>query len=375
MKILMLSEDKTICIAGSSAERRMGLYARLFDELHIVVLAGGDGANAKIGNLFIYATGGDNGVSRRWHMYRVASRIASHVRPDVVSAQGPDEIGLIAYWISRRHRNRTKLQLQLHTDIMSPWYRRAGWKERVRYLLPRLLLPRADGVRVVSEQVKHSLVDRLGISAKKICVLPIYADLEQFKNGVALPEDNARLQEYSFKMIAVGRFVEREKNFSMLIAMMRELVKRHPRAVLVLVGEGPDKNLYEAQIKRYGLEKSVILERWRDDLPSFYRCFDLLLVSSNYEGWGRVAIEAMAGGLPVVMTDVGLAGEVVRDGVNGRVVPVGDRNAFLEACLELIEHPEDLRAYASRARQTIIEIRPRDETEYSEEYKRCFEML
>ena len=176
-------------------------------------------------------------------------------------------------------------------------------------------------------------------------------------------------------MMADGRLVYIQKNFSMLIRMMAEFIKQEPHAVLILVGDGPDKETYNVQRTTYNVKDNVIIEPWRasNDLASFYKCFDALLISSNYEGWGLVATEAMAAGLPVIMTDVGLAGEVVRDDANGRVVPVGDAEAFLAACLDLCEHPEKRRAYADAARRTIIEIRPRNQAEYLEQYRKSFE--
>lgn len=371
MKALMLAEDPNICQADSNARKRMEAYAGLFDELHVVVLTGAGYADEQSKKLFLYPTAVGNPMLRRWRMYRIAYSLAHRMSFDVVSSQAPDEVGYIAYRIARRFHIR--LQLQVHTDVLSPWYRKASWKERLRYLLAIFLLPRADCVRAVSERIRHSLVAQLHIPESRISVLPIFTDLEPFRHSSPKPEDLARLKRYTFRMIAVGRFVDKEKNFSMLIRMMAEFAKEEPGAVLVLVGDGPDKTKYQKQIAHYGLEKHIIIEPWRTDLASFYTCFDVLLISSWYEGWGLVAIEAMAAGLPLVMTDVGLAGEVVRDGFNGRVVPVGDATAFLAAVLDLCHHPEKRLAYAEAAKKTISEMRPRNQQEYLELYRKSFE--
>ena len=371
MKVLMLAEDPTICMAGSGARKRMEAYAELFEELHVVVLTCPGFESEKKGNLFLYPITTRNPLHQRWRMYTQARTLAATLRFDVVSAQGPNEIGFLAYRIARRFGIR--LQLQVHTDVLSPWYRRASKKEYVRFLLARYLLPRADCVRVVSKRIKHSLVSQLGIPESRIFILPIFADVRLFQDARPLPADSARLKEYTYKMIAVGRFVDREKNFSMLIKMMHELVKREPRAVLAIVGDGPDRENYKLQVKKYKLERNIILEPWRDDLASFYQCFDVLLVSSWYEGWGRVAIEAMAAGLPVVMTDVGLAGEVVQNGYNGRVVPVGDIRTFLEACVDLCASPEKQCALAGAAKDTIAHMHPQNEAQYLECYRKSFE--
>jgi glycosyltransferase involved in cell wall biosynthesis len=380
MKILMLAEDPNINVARSNVRKRVEAYAELFDELHVIVLTA---ANFKTdqpvqlhpggcgGRLFLYSTSGSNPLLRRFRVYARARMLCRHIRFDVISSQGPNEIGFIAYLLARSFD--IKLQLQVHTDVLSPWYRASSWKERLRYLLARFLLPRADCIRVVSQRIQQSLVGTLRIPESRISVLPVFQDLEPFYNSPARPSDAGRLKDYRFKMAAVGRFVDKEKNFSMLIKMMAEFVKREPTAVLFLVGDGPDKRNYQKQIIRYGLKKNIIIEPWRIDLASFYGCFDVLLISSWYEGWGLVAMEAMAAGLPVVMTDVGLAREVVQDAYNGRVVPVADRGAFLSACLDMYEHPEKRRAYADMARRTIAGLQPRNREEYLRRYRESFE--
>lgn len=84
---------------------------------------------------------------------------------------------------------------------------------------------------------------------------------------------------------------------------------------------------------------NTVLEPWTNDLASYYKGADVYLLTSNYEGYGRTAVEAAACGLPVVMTDVGLAGEFIVDGFNGIVCPVGNTAAVTEALTRLIEKP------------------------------------
>lgn len=129
----MISADPRIKVPGSESAARMADYARLFDALHIVVFSRGR-------------------VMRVWREAR-----ALRGQYDLITAQGADETGLFAYVLSRL--NGVPFQLQLHTDVMSPWYRRASWKERARYALARFLIPRASCLRVVSERIKRSLME------------------------------------------------------------------------------------------------------------------------------------------------------------------------------------------------------------------------
>ncbi|MBI3420981.1 MAG: glycosyltransferase [Candidatus Sungbacteria bacterium] len=351
VKILMLSEDHTIARPGSPAYRRMEQYAALVDELRIVVPAEDNTKAIEQGRLFVYPVHATNAVVRSWRMAVAAHTLLGQHTGMIMSVQAPNEIGLIALLLARLHR--ISLQVQVHADIMSPWFGRGSWKARLRYRLARVILPRATCIRVVSERIKRSLVDILRLQKTPIFVLPIYTDIAAFLNAAPDPDTQTRFACYTYTMIAVGRFVDQEKNFSMLIRMMKEFVTTCPAALLVIVGDGPDKARYEDLISWYGLADNVMIEPWRDDLPAFFRSFDTLVISSLHEGWSRVAIEAMASGLVVVMTDVGLAGEVVRNQENGVVVPVADESTLLAACLDVYRDPAKRARLAQCARKTI----------------------
>lgn len=374
MRVLMLSQDPNIIKPSGEAHLRMLEYTKLFDELHIMVTVNDSDIFLPSGNLFIYALSGVFPLN----FLRIITqgyKILCKRRIDVISVQAPDEYGLIGFLLSKLFD--VPLQIQVHTDIMSPWYRRASWKEFTRYWLARFLIPRSSSVRVVSQRVRNSIYrTKFGIRTElsTVRVLPIFTDTSKFLSAIRDSRIDDRFHNYSFKMIAVGRFVEKEKNFNMLIEIMRDFVKICADALLVIVGDGPNKKNYELKIKNYGLSRNVILESWRDNLPSFYKSFDLYLMSSNYEGWGRTVIEAMASGLPVIITDVGLAGEVVINGENGVIVPVGDKKKFLEAVSRLY-HDSLKRKYLAKAGvETIKLLSPRTKEEYLTLYRKTYEI-
>jgi glycosyltransferase involved in cell wall biosynthesis len=82
----------------------------------------------------------------------------------------------------------------------------------------------------------------------------------------------------------------------------------------------------------------------------------------------------MASNLAVIMTDVGLADEVVHDGVNGRVVPVADFTALSYAMIDLCEQPEKRRTLAQAGKETVMRLRPRTYEEYLAAWKKSFQL-
>ncbi len=350
MNILMISTDKEIMDPTSAVYSRMKLYASVCDALHIIVLTHYDSGVHVHDNLLLYPVSG-NGVMQRMRAHRRAREIAGHQHIDIVTVQSPDELGLIAYMIAKKYH--LALQLQVHTDMMSIWYRRASLTARLRYMFARFILPRADCVRVVSHRIARSLIHECHITADKIFILPIYTNKTALMRHASTQEYNKHSQHAPCAIVSVGRFLEKEKNFSMLIRAMAMVVRDNPEATLTIVGDGPDKAYYKSLIGVYRLENNVILQPWQNNMSLIYPHFDLFVLPSYIEGWGRVVIEAMAAGLAVVMTDVGLAGEIVKDGVQGIVVPVDDQPALVRALITLCADSALRKKLGEAARETV----------------------
>jgi len=137
--------------------------------------------------------------------------------------------------------------------------------------------------------------------------------------------------------LACGRF-DKLKGFSRLIAMFAALKDRLPEWDLVIVGDGEDRAMLEAQVTHAKLGDRVFFPGWVADMESAFRSADVFVFPSVSEGFALVLAEAMACGLACVSYDckVGPA-EIIRDGVDGVLIPVGDEAAFSDAMLRLAE--------------------------------------
>ncbi|MDP3771778.1 MAG: glycosyltransferase family 4 protein [bacterium] len=373
MNILMLSEDPVLAVPGSEAHERVREYARVCGEMTVVVLTA-DAAVRGMGamdSLTWYAAAARSPFLRRWRAFRMVRTLCRRRRFDALTVQAPDEMGLLMYLFARVYG--IPLQVQVHADIMSPWYRRASWRERACYYFARFLLPRADGIRVVSERIARSLTGQpMCVPRERISILPVATDISRFISAVPDSELTRRFSNFSFKIIAVGRFVEREKNFFLLIRAMARLVEKNPYALLVLVGAGPDEARYRRAIISRKLERNIIIEPWRTDLPVFLKSFDCLALSSYFEGWGRVVVEAMAAGVPVIMTDVGLAGELVHNGREGLVVAIDDEIGFAGALATMAGDRALRTSMGERAQDAVSGHLDNSREKYLADYRASF---
>jgi len=242
----------------------------------------------------------------------------------------------------------------------------------MKYMLARYLLPRASCVRVVSRRIADSLLRELHIQPSVVSVVPIALDMHKFANLTSSTSKDHHGDNASCTIVSAGRYVEKEKNFSMLIRAMVRVAEKYPLVKLVIVGDGPDKEYYQSLISALRLGRNVFLEQWRTDMEALLPSFDLFALPSYIEGWGMAVVEAMAAGVPVVMTDVGVAGEVVHDRVNGRVVPVGDQEAFAQALIDMRGSAQDRKAFARAARETIEKLTPRTYEAYLDQWRDSF---
>jgi len=131
------------------------------------------------------------------------------------------------------------------------------------------------------------------------------------------------------------------KGVTYLVSAMARILEQHPKSLLVLVGKGDDKgneeiNLKE-QVERAGLADKVRFLGWRSDVDEIMGCFDIFVLPSLNEGMGRVLVEAMAAGLPIVASRVGGINDLVKDGHNGLLVPPADTPALENAISALLE--------------------------------------
>ena len=152
--------------------------------------------------------------------------------------------------------------------------------------------------------------------------------------------------------------------------LFRSLI-RYPTTRLLIVGDGSERDTLIRMVHAFGIKPHVVFKGWKDDLRDDYQFADCYLLTSNYEGYGRTVIEALASGLPVIMTDVGVAGETIQNEVNGLVVPVGDIEQLVSA-MERILTDKALRSKFSQAGREFIRTLP-SKAEYLYAYKNSWE--
>ena len=141
-------------------------------------------------------------------------------------------------------------------------------------------------------------------------------------------------------VVAAGR-LEPQKAFDRLIRAYAPLATSHPDWRLDIYGFGPTKAALNGLIDDLGVGANVMLKGYSRDISNVLARSSIYALSSKFEGFPMVLLEAMSVGLPMVAYDCPRGpAETVRDGVNGRLVPNGDRPAFTAALAQLMDSPQ-----------------------------------
>jgi len=152
------------------------------------------------------------------------------------------------------------------------------------------------------------------------------------------------------KIVSVGR-LNKQKNHSLLIDAFADIVNDYPEYKLVIWGEGDEREKLENKIKQMGLKEKVLLPGATKQVFDKINSSTMFVLSSDFEGMPNALMEAMALGLPVVSTDCPCGGphDLIQDGENGFLVPVGDREKLKEKMIMILDSLEIQNRFSKKA--------------------------
>lgn len=355
MKVLMLSIDSSILKENSKSWRRMRDYGSICDELYIII-AGAQKNKIQIAeNVFAYGTSEKRIISLIISFF-LGKKILS--RDFIITSQDPFEAGFIGWLLARKLK--IGLEIQLHGDFYgNKYWRKERLLNQFRWYLGKFVLRRADVVRVVSQRIKKSI---LNFTKAKIFKNPIFSEFNDGRTFLPRGWGNPQL-------LAVGNLVD-VKNHGLLIEVVGEIKKEEEfkNIGLLIVGDGYKLEELKEKSVKYGLGEDGVLIGHTRDIKAYYQQADILVHPSLYEGWGRVVIEAAYFELPIIMTDVGLAGEIIKNEESGLIVPVNNKEALKQAILRLVRDKE-LRERLGRNAKKAVEEKMSTKEEYLNKIK------
>ncbi len=229
-------------------------------------------------------------------------------------------------------------------------------KERAYRQIERTLARASDALVAVSPEVRDELVE-LGVApASRFVVVRLGIDLSERLEGA---DHGGELRASlgigleRFTVGWVGRMTAIKRAEDVLRAV-RALHDQGIDAALVMVGDGPDRTALEELARELVIDGATRFVGYQEDVGRWFHAFDALLLPSRNEGTPVSAIEALASGRPVVATRVGGVPDVVRDGVDGYLVELGDVQAAADGLARLASDPELRRRMGAAGRERVL---------------------
>jgi sugar transferase (PEP-CTERM/EpsH1 system associated) len=277
-----------------------------------------------------------------WRLYRLIKRL----KPDVIHTHlfTGNAWGRAAAWLAGTKR------------IIASEHSVDLWKNGVRRFVDRALAIPSFRVVAKSEAIADFCRTVEHIPERKVITIRNGIDVSRYNNGfdheevrraIGLPRD-------AMVVGTVGR-LSPEKGHEVLIEALKRLKADLPGLSAVVAGDGPLRGEVHRVLRAKGMEGTMRLLGYREDVPALLAAMDIFVLPSHREGMPLALLEAMAARLPVIATNVGGCREVIVNGKNGFLVPPARPDMLAEAIRCLANKAELRRSFGDEAGRTVEE--------------------
>jgi len=293
----------------------------------------------------VLANGYIDNYSKKYFVSNIL-KVLKNENPDIVYLGGYFHI---AYWVALVWAKLNGKKVILEMDSNKFDHARVEWKELIKKIFVNFV-----DVGLTYGELSKSYFKELGLNENKIVIKPNITDATLFRSTSKVIEFKSK-----FNFIYVGRFSE-EKNLLLTLSAFKNAKQNDSENKwgLVLVGSGPQ----EEELKKYildndikGIEFTGFVDK--NDLASYYSSATVFLLPSISEPWGLVANEAMACGLPVIISSqCGCSLDLVKD--NGYVFNPWKKEELVNIMKKYIKNEVDLKAQGEKSLEIISSFTP-----------------
>jgi N-acetyl-alpha-D-glucosaminyl L-malate synthase BshA len=221
--------------------------------------------------------------------------------------------------------------------------------------ITRYGIEQSDAVTAVSKYLRDVTAREFG-ARREVEVIPNFVDAELYRPDGVSPYARSLCPPGECVVVHVSNF-RPVKRIADVLAVFDRIRKEIP-ARLLLIGDGPDRSLAERLAEQGGFHDRTLFLGNVAAIETMLPIGRIFLLPSDAESFGLAALEAMACGVPVIGTNVGGLPEVVENGADGYLRPVGDVEGMAEAALTLLRDPEKWSDFSRNARRRAVEAFP-----------------
>ncbi|MFA5022552.1 MAG: glycosyltransferase family 4 protein [Patescibacteria group bacterium] len=357
MKVLMISIDKGLLGKGQLGDvvERHQEYARNVSQLDIIVFCSKGFEPYKISpNSTAYPTNSSRKLRYACDAKKIGKKLFKENQYDLIVTQEPFLTGLVGVCLKKKFG--AKLLVHLHGDFKGLFF----------WLAKLLVLPKADGIRVMSQ----GQMEKLSQYKEKVRVISTPVDLEKYQRTenreqrteirdqrTEIRDQRTEIREQKTEnriVLHVGRD-DKVKDYKSLLKAFGLVKQKLANVRLVKVLGGKE---FSKAVKEYSgndLKVDVYPKTDHKSLVNFYHQAEVVVLSSTSESFGKVLVEANACGKPVVSTATTGAKEIIQDGYNGYLVPIGDYQALADKIIYLLNNPQKAKELGENGRKLVKE--------------------
>jgi len=210
-------------------------------------------------------------------------------------------------------------------------------------------------IAVAHDNIKKGLRNEIGKKGQYF-VIRSGIKLQEYQKRTDTAALKKKLNLSSEPVVGMIACFKKQKAPLDFVRTARYVCDEKPETKFLFVGDGALRPKIESLIKKLNLEKNVILTGWRGDVPEMIKVFDVLILTSIFEGLPKVVVEAMASGVPVVATYVDGTKEIVQEGLTGFFVRPHENQKMAERIIRLLNNSELRKSFSEQSIKYIQEF-------------------
>jgi len=326
IRLLFISRDDSLLNQATQSLDGFLNMSDVFDEVHIVILRPGIRARNPVlrvaDNVWLYIA-----TAKHWWRTPQAAldlvdkelQFADGFRPDLIVARDPYESAYAANLIGKRFER--PVQVHVLEDFTSKKFLSAEKSNRWRKLLTKYTVPKVGSVRTSSQQLQM-LVEQRFPSLKDVEVLPRFNNYRALAEAQVVVNIKEKYRQFVFIILFIGE-LNHESTLHRALDGTR-FVLRNPRVGMVVVGDGPARSEFIKRAEILGISKQVVFEKRVEDLTSYMKTADVLLVTDQTAASDELVLRGAATGVPLLVTATTLRTDLFTDMQSALIIPTLD---------------------------------------------------
>ncbi|RLC38549.1 hypothetical protein DRH27_01975 [Candidatus Falkowbacteria bacterium] len=349
MKVITIGLDRSLFEKNSDTRDRISQYGPMVREIHIIVFSPKGFKKDKIGdNIWLYPTNSSSKFFYITDAIKVGRKLMREKKIDLITGQDPFLSGLSAYVLAGKKR--AKLLIGVYgTNIYDKYWLKESFKHRIFKIIGHYIFKRADAIQPDGLEASEELRKHYGDKVFWKPMIP--SNIEEFKV-------EKRFNKDKFKVLFIGRLVK-QKNLPALLNIIKAIIKDKKKGEIefTIIGQGPFEDYFKDEIIKRELSDFIkmIPRVERAEIVSYFKDADIFILSSIYEGFPRVFMEAAAIGLPMVVTRVSGIGNLIKNKENSFVIEQGDEAGFVDAVNRLYSDSALLKQMSEKLKKNFWE--------------------